>query len=149
MFETLHIPLKSSKLKHLDDGKSTLYYEFYMRLRQIGMAICVCTLINQPMLCLFYFNFSALFALILAGMIRPYSLPEENTSEMLNEFGLLVLNYHMLCLTDFVGDPDTRETIGLSLCGTTTVILLCNIVVIFIDLYSKLAKRLKLWLLRR
>ena len=101
------------------------------------------------MLCLFYFNFSALFALILAGMIRPYSLPEENTSEMLNEFGLLVLNYHMLCLTDFVGDPDTRETIGLSLCGTTTVILLCNIVVIFIDLYSKLAKRLKLWLVRR
>jgi hypothetical protein len=80
MYETLHIPLASSKLKHLDDGKSTLYFELYRGLRQIGMAVCVCTLINQPTLCLFYVNFSALFALILAGTIRPYSLPEDNNS---------------------------------------------------------------------
>jgi hypothetical protein len=68
---------------------------------------------------------------------------------MLNEFGILVLNYHLLCLTDFVDDPDTRETIGLSLCGTTTLILLCNIVLIAIDLYSKLSRKLKLWLMKR
>ena len=114
MFESLHIPKLSSKLKHLDDGKSTIYYFFYSKLRNILMAASVCTLISEPMLCIFYFNFAALFAMILAGLLRPFSRLSENISELLNEFGILVLNYHLLCLTDFVGDPDTRETIGLS-----------------------------------
>jgi hypothetical protein len=60
-----------------------------------------------------------------------------------------VLNYHILCLTDFVADPDTRETVGLSLCGTTSLFFFCNIIVIDIELYKKLANKLKLWLLRR
>ncbi len=68
---------------------------------------------------------------------------------MVNEFGILVLNYHMLCLTDFVADPDTRETIGFSLCGTTSLIFFCNIAVIAFELYKKLATKLKLLLLRR
>jgi hypothetical protein len=101
------------------------------------------------MLCLFYFNFSTLFSLIMAGVMRPYTLPQENNLEMVNEFGILVLNYHLLCLTDFVADPDTRGTVGLSLCGTNSLIFFCNIVVIVIELYKKLATKLKLWLLRR
>jgi hypothetical protein len=101
------------------------------------------------MLCIFYFNFAALFAIILAGMIRPYSLPSDNSSEMLDEFGILVLNYHLLCLTDFVADADTRETIGFSLCGTTSLILLRNILVICNNLYDKWSKKFKWWLKRR
>ena len=100
MFEHLHIPLLSSKLKHIDDGKSTINYEFYSGMRQVAMAASVVT-----MFCIFIFNFAALFSMIMAVVLRPYTLPSKNNSEMVMEFAILLLNYHFLCLTDFVNDP--------------------------------------------
>lgn len=85
---------------------------------------------------MFLFNYAALFAMILAGMLRPYSLPSKNNSEMIHEFAILVLNYHLLCLTDFVSDPYTRDTIGYSLCSCISIILICNVVVISLDLFK-------------
>jgi hypothetical protein len=46
MFEHLHIPLLSSKLKHIDDGKTTINYEFYSGMRQVAMATSVVTMIS-------------------------------------------------------------------------------------------------------
>lgn len=50
--------------------------------------------------------------MIMAGVLRPYTLPSKNNSEMVMEFAILLLNYHFFCLTDFVNDPGTRDVIG-------------------------------------
>lgn len=136
MFEQLHIPLLSSKLKYYSDGKSSIIVVFYTQLRQVAFAAGLVGMVAKPFFSMFFFNFSTLIALILVGMLRPYTLPSTNYREMLNEFGILVLNYHLLCLTDFVHDPSTREIIGYSLCSCISVILICNIVVVAVDLFK-------------
>jgi hypothetical protein len=148
-FEELHIPLNSSKLKHLDSGKFSIGYVFYTKLHQITLAYSVCTMIRQPVFCMFLFNYTALFAMILAGVLRPFSLPSRNISEMLGKFALLVLNYHLLCLTDFVSDPWTREIIGYSMCSFITLFLSVNMVVICLDLVRQWARKFKMHMMRR
>jgi hypothetical protein len=100
------------------------------------------------MFCIFIFNFAALFSMIMAGVLRPYTLPSKNNSEMVMEFAILLLNYHFLCLTDFVNDPWTRDVIGYSLCSCISFIVFCNILVIIRDLYKQWSTKLK-WFLKR
>jgi len=46
--------------------------------------------------------------IILVGQLRPHKLPVNNTIDMANEFAICILNYHLICLTDFVLDADAR-----------------------------------------
>ncbi len=47
--------------------------------------------------------------------------------DLLNEFTVLVINYHLMCFTNFVGDPDTRVYVGYSLLLVTFLFLEINI----------------------
>jgi len=50
--------------------------------------------------------------------------------EMFNEFNLLMVNYHLTSLTDWVSDGDTRAVIGISMIAVTMFGILVNVIVI-------------------
>jgi len=46
---------------------------------------------------------------------------------MANEFAIIILNYHLICLTDFVLDGTRRSEIGWSMIGLVSLVLLVNL----------------------
>jgi hypothetical protein len=67
---------------------------------------------------------------VLVGYIRPFEMRSENNLELFNEFTTLVVNYHLMCFTSFVPDPDTRELIGTSLVYCTGGNLMINLMLV-------------------
>ncbi len=137
MFDILHIPLNYSMLRRLVNGKYNIGNAFNSQLHKIALAAGVLMMIQQPEFLLMLFNYMALFAIIQAGILRPFTLPSKNRSEIMVEFSLLAINYHLLCLTYFVSEPWASETIRYSICSYITIILFINFVVIGSDLVRK------------
>jgi hypothetical protein len=67
---------------------------------------------------------------ILVGYIKPFKVRSENHMELFNEFSTLIVNYHLMCFTSFVPDPDTRELIGNSLVYCTGANLFINVMMV-------------------
>ena len=67
------------------------------------------------------------------GWLQPYKTHFQNRAEIFDEFLVLTIFYHLICVTDFVYDLDQRDKIGLSMviitCLTLTVNLLKIIVI--------------------
>jgi hypothetical protein len=76
-------------------------------------------------------NFQAIMMVLLVGHIKPFSRQSDNRIELYNEFSTLVVNYHLMCFTDFVSEVDTRELVGKSLVYVTGGNLLINLLVVF------------------
>ena len=79
---------------------------------------------------LFFVNYQAIFMMIVVGYTRPFKIVSGVYLELMNEFATLVLNYHLMCFTEFVDDVDTREFIGRSLIYTTIINLGINFMLI-------------------
>ena len=84
-------------------------------------------LVPYPILCIILFNYTTLTSLIVAAHTMPYKTLELNRLEFTNEFLVLILNYHLMCLTEVVSDPDTRVYIGYSLIALTLLYLGLNV----------------------
>jgi hypothetical protein len=67
----------------------------------------------------------------LVGHIKPFIRKSDNRTELYNEFTTLVVNYHLMCFTDFVPDVNTRELLGMSLVYVTGGNLLVNLLFVF------------------
>ena len=64
-------------------------------------------------------NFVSLFLVIFIQWYKPFDTKLANTVETFNECTVIVLNYGLMCFTDFVPYADIRSTLGiyyLSLC---------------------------------
>jgi len=77
------------------------------------------------------------------GLLKPYKLPFFNKLELMNEFTVLVINYHFLCFTDFVSDLPTRIVVGFSLITATGYVIVANIGIILVDSLTQAYKRIK------
>ena len=83
---------------------------------------------SYPVFCIiFVFNFTTLASIVVVGQLMPLKYPGMNKLELFNEFLILILNYHLICLTQFVADPDRREDIGYSIIFFTTLFLAVNV----------------------
>jgi len=65
------------------------------------------------------------------GLISAHKLPFDHRMFLINEFIILLLEYHMLCFTDFVYEPDTKFLIGYSMIVVTTSALMFNLGTVF------------------
>ena len=58
------------------------------------------------------------------GSQRPFLSENRNRAELAHEVVIICIMYHVLCFTDFVGDPVARHYVGYSLIGCTLLHLL-------------------------
>jgi len=87
------------------DPKYSLFFACWTKMRDLIFSVCVVTLIYQtPYFTLMAYNFLALSQMIFVGFYKPFVSKFDNWLEMLNEFSILIINYHYMCLTDFVSD---------------------------------------------
>jgi hypothetical protein len=78
------------------------------------------------------------------GLIEPFIQIQTNRLELINEAFTLLINYHLICFTDFVADPSMRKLVGLSLIYTSLSNILINLglIVAFASLLG--ARKLKM-----
>lgn len=61
------------------------------------------------------------------GLAEPMTVISENRMQLFNESFVLLLSYHLLTLTDFVTNIETRNVVGKSLIAMTLSNLGVNI----------------------
>lgn len=59
----------------------------------------------KPLASTIIVNFSSLAYGIFVGWVAPFVSASLNFIELINEYFILVANYHLFCFTDFVIDP--------------------------------------------
>ncbi len=82
------------------------------------------------------------------GLVEPFTQIQTNRLELINEAFTLLINYHLICFTDFVADPFMRKLVGLALIYTslTNIVINLGLIVVFA---SKLgARKLKMGYLK-
>ena len=60
-----------------------------------------------------------------------------------------MINYHLLCFTNFVSDPTAREYIGYSMTIVTCIFLAINLGYAMTEISGNSCKRVKYWCIRR
>ncbi len=88
-------------------SRKSISYPTWSIFRRILVALTI-TLSHNQVLTLFSLNFLTLGSLILVGLTQPHKNKIDYNLELVNEFLLLTVNYHMMCLTNFVVDPGAR-----------------------------------------
>jgi hypothetical protein len=72
-------------------------------------------------------NFTTLTSIIIDGTQEPFKDRVRGIINLFNEFIVLVINYHLLCLTNFVADPVAREYLGYSMVVVILLFLAINL----------------------
>ena len=88
-------------------------------------------------------NFTTLTSIIIVGTQEPFAEKVKKSLDLFNEFIVLVINYHLLCFTDFLSDPDMREYVGYSMIVVTSVFLAINIGFALVRMGQKPCTRLR------
>jgi len=81
--------------------------------------------------------------MITIGLLRPFKLPFLNKMELMNEFTVLIINYHFLCFTAFVPDVPTRIIVGYSIISITGYVLVVNIGIVLVQTVVQTYKKLQ------
>ena len=113
------------------------------------MGVSIVVMIQYPVLLLVVYNFTTLTSLIYSGLTMPFKIPYLNRLELVNEFLILILNYHLICLTEFVSHPDRRELIGVSMCVVTAFYLAINFGLALRDIITPYLLKIKYFCIQR
>ena len=93
-------------------------------------------------------NFSTLISIFIVRTQEPFKDQIKRFFSLFNEFLALVINYHLLCFTNFVSDPLVREYLGYSMTGMTCLFIAINLGYASNGMFSNYCKRVKYWCIR-
>lgn len=82
------------------------------------------------------------------GLMSPYSEKSANRIELFNETCVILLNYHLICFTDFVQELYIRDWIGNILILVTILNVAVNLFVISLQNIELLSWKAKLFVLK-
>jgi len=75
------------------------------------------------------------------GSIKAHKSMVDHKVFMFNEMIVLMLIYHLICFTDFVYDPKTRDTVGYSMIFITSLALVFNFGLVFVVAFKVILKK--------
>ena len=93
-------------------------------------------------------NFITLISIFIVGTQEPFKDRIKKILQLFNEFLVLVINYHLLCFTNFVDDPLEREYLDYSINGVTCLFIAINLGYASYGMFSKSCKKVKYWFIR-
>ena len=148
LFEKLKIPANITNRVEVTSGKHTIIYPFWSILRRLIIGVTVTTLTEYPLICVAIMILTTLISIIIMGTQDPFTDRVMRIMDLFNEWIVLLINYHLLCLTNFVSDPTAREHLGYSLTGVTCLFILINLGYASHGIQTKSCKRVKYWMIR-
>jgi hypothetical protein len=86
--------------------------------------------------------------IMVVGLMSPYSLRSANAMELFNESCVLLINYHLICFTDFLKDLRNRDQVGFSLIVLTILNIAVNLGQITFMNMSKVLRKIKIFRLK-
>jgi len=107
--------------------KLVILYPVLGQVRKLILAFTMVFLQNWPNFSIFSINFQTLMMIIMIGLTTPFKSKGDFRIENFNEFTILVVNYHLMSLTDWVYDGNTRYTIGWSMIAVTSLGIFVNL----------------------
>ena len=113
-------------------GRPALVQPLASMMRKLLLVCAVVILEKKPLTCVVIVNFSSLTYGIFIGWYQPFKMISTNRIELINEFFILIANYHLFCFTDFV-TPLGKEAMGLSLIYVTMANFLISIGAVIIQ----------------
>jgi len=112
------------------------------------LGVAVTTMSDYPLFCVLLLSFITLISIYIVGTQEPFKDGVKRIMDLINEFLVLVLNYHLMCFTNFVSDPYAREYLGYSMTFATCFFIAVNLGYAFNGMFSNSCKRLKYWCIR-
>ncbi len=126
------------------EGRKVFTYVWAGFLRKLWLVLMLVFMQDYVFWSLYCVNYQAICMMIVIGYTRPFNRVSLVYLELMNEFATLVLNYHLLCFTDWIPDVQTREIIGQSLIFTTLINLGINFFLILRQSVSLMSRKCKL-----
>jgi hypothetical protein len=102
-------------------------------IRRLALALVICYLGRYPILFILAFNYTTLFYVMFVLYHMPIKEPTEQARSIFNELTILVVNYHLICMTDFVFSTKAQSWVGNSL---VALILLDFVVNIYLSIHK-------------
>lgn len=112
------------------NGSIVLLYPLFSLIRRLILVLTCVYLKSYPVFSIFSINFQTLFMIMIVGLMCPYSLRSANQMELFNETCVILINYHLMCFTDFVLELERRDQVGYSLIVVTILNVAVNLLVI-------------------
>lgn len=109
------------------NGRIVLLYPLISLIRRLILVVTCVYLTEFPVFSIFSINFQSQILIMTVGLISPFSLKSSNAMELFNETCVLLINYHLMCFTDFLGDLALREKAGLTLIILTITNIMINL----------------------
>jgi len=82
---------------------------------------------DEPIGVLFFVLIQSMFMFGLNGHLNPYHLKSAAAIDFLEEITVMITLYNMICFTDFVDNPESKDVVGISLVGFTCTSLLYSL----------------------
>lgn len=129
------------------EGRIVLLEPFYSALRRLVQAAAVVFLIKWPAFQFITIFYSWNFVNLLNSISLRFKLKLEMYTEMVNEFFIVILLYHLLVFTDYISDQKAKNLIGWSMVATMLLNMFFNFTLIITSALGGLYKdlRLKYW----
>lgn len=125
-----------------------LCYPLISLLRRLLLGLTCVYLKNHPLFSILSVFFHTLFMICTIGLMSPYSEKSANRIELFNETCVILLNYHLICFTDFVQELYIRDWIGNILILVTILNVAVNLFVISLQNIELLSWKAKLFVLK-
>lgn len=126
-----------------------IFYLVIGMIRKLWLVYMLVFMQDYPLLTIMLVNLQTIGMVVAVSVLQPYTLPSENHKEIIDEAVVLVFIYHLMTLTDFVSDANTREWIGFSLCFIVCCNLVVNLLIVFVQSIKHGCKRVKMHWERR
>ena len=88
-------------------------------------------LTDYPILQIICLNLMNLLILIYITEVQPFFGRFRNRIELMNDFGQILLSFHIMYFTDWVSSPDTQVMYGWVMITFTGVMIVINMSIIF------------------
>jgi hypothetical protein len=118
-------------VKELDLGRigvrATILTVLFDLLRRFVIALVICYLGPYPVFFIFAFNFTSLFYLSYLVYHLPVEDHIEQVRSIFNELTILAVNYHLICISDFVNSTQAQSMVGNILIALILLNCLANV----------------------
>ncbi len=113
--------------------------------RRLILSLLIVFLPSYPYAQIQIMTYSCVCVVIFYGHSNVYRMKKQTILEFFNETTIMLCCYHMFCLTDFVDDPKMRYYTGYSLIAFTSLNLIINTLVMFIETVKNLFRKSKIF----
>ncbi len=118
-------------VKELDLGRigvrATILTVLFDLLRRFVIALVICYLGPYLVFFIFAFNFTSLFYLSYLVYHLPVEDHIEQVRSIFNELTILAVNYHLICISDFVNSTQAQSMVGNILIALILLNCLANV----------------------